>query len=136
MPKRGTRPGDPGADILFAFLEAKVTRTYLGRLEELGLLCEVPSPGIDQIRRGELGPADGKVPINDALYADDDALPVVAPASAIIDKTGSAAGVVIFTLQSFGLEVNLGDGKTEAVFSFAGAGKAAAARDLWVGRGG
>ena len=77
----GTRPGDPLADIVYGFVAAKVRLVIHGRLLAAGLEAHVPWDGrrvVGTPRRP--GPFLRLVP--DVLYADDDAFPVIADASA------------------------------------------------------
>ena len=58
----------------------------------------------------------------DVAYADDVALPVVAPAPDIIDVVWLAAGTMFDELVGAALKPNLEPGKSEVVVAWAGAG--------------
>ena len=67
VPRTGTRPGHPGADVLFAFLEVRITKTYKKRRRGEGLLQVIDSPGLDNVRRGRLDVCSGALEVADAF---------------------------------------------------------------------
>ena len=135
--RRGSRPGDPLADVVYAFLAARCLRSVRAELRAAGLLHQVAWNAPLEGAAASLAPAIGGGPpptdfvdVEDGLYADDDAFIIIAPASQIANKTAEAAAIVTRGFRRFGLSLNFGEGKTEAVCRFAGVGAKAAERAL------
>ena len=131
LSRRGSRPGDPLADAIFGFVFGRCRKRARGRLLAEGLLSHVPWSGHRQLER-EGNPADGQrdVDLAEVAYADDSALPVVAPVAGILDKTAAAGAIVLREMWGHGWAPNLGPGKTEAIIRFVGAGSAECSRRL------
>ena len=127
---RGTRPGDPVADILFNMAFRLVILDARARIEKLtGLSCfgsPLPTPDITQAQ-----------PIPDRGFAEITFVDDVAYA-----MHSSSAGDVVASLQmissclhdvaaSRGLTINYQTGKTEAIVKLAGTGSKAVKNQVW-----
>ena len=135
--RRGVRPGDPLADVLYMFIAARCLRQVRDELRSAGLMPSLAWHAPDAGGRPSLAPlfgADGaareRIELSDALYADDDAFMIVAPAMLLTARLVEAATIVAKGFGRHGLTLNFGAGKTEAVCRFAGPGAKAAAREL------
>ena len=51
--QRGSKLGDPGADLLFGFLDARCTRDMRQRLQGASISATVPWPGLQEALRSE-----------------------------------------------------------------------------------
>ena len=70
---------------------------------------------------GRCGPVQ-RVLATDDLFADDDAFPVFADAPDLVAKVQLTAEVVTGILRKHGVELNFGEGKSNAVLRFTGQG--------------
>ena len=128
--RRGSRPGDPLADAIFAFVFGRCRKRSRARMRAEGLLTCVPWSGHRQLERGA-GPLGNRdVELGEVAYADDVALPVIAPAEDILAKTAAVASITLQGFGGHGWTPNLGEGKTEAIVRFSGPGSADGSRRL------
>ena len=131
--KRGSRPGDNMADLLFAFAFRRILGKVLEQLEVEGCSMEVESLGVahpypDQlgmyplVRFSTLGP----------IWADDLAV-MVSERSAkdLVNKLKYVGGVLFQHLERAGMQVNFDAGKTEIVLDLRGAGATALRKELF-----
>ena len=132
--RRGTRPGDPLADLIYGFAMAKCRRRLHDRLREEGLLEAVPWNGRRDFDRD--GDGQARLEVTDVLYADDDAFLLVAPAEDILNKMRVCAGLVHDAYLAYGLLLNFSEGKTEFVVKYAGPGSREAKVQLVHGHAG
>ncbi len=127
--RRGSRPGDPLADALFAFVAARALEKIRGEMRAAGLLWEAPWHASDLPLSCALGlgetPFSGPsrpLEITDGLYADDDVIPIFGPPPELPERLVAAAAVTARWFPRFGLDVNFEPGKTEAVIRTVGKG--------------
>ena len=131
--KRGSRPGDNMADLLFAFAFRRILSKVVDQLEAEGCSMEVeslgtPHPYPDQlgmyplVRFSTLGP----------IWADDLAVMVSDEnAQLLVNKLKYVGGVLFHHLDQAGMRVNFDAGKTEIVMDLRGAGATAIRKELF-----
>ena len=131
--KRGSRPGDNLADILFAFAFRRILQKVLDQLalEECDMKIEslgVAHPYPDQLGVYPLVQFDALGPVwaDDlaVLVADDDAPRLMA-------KLRYVGGVLFDHLDRAGMQVNFGSGKTEIVLDIRGPGALDIRKELY-----
>lgn len=122
--KRGSRPGDNLADVLFAFAFRRILRKVLDQLQDEGCYMHVESLGVahpypDQlgvyplVRFDTLGP----------VWADDLAVLVSdETAPSLMTKLRYVGQVLFDRLERAGMQVNFSAGKTEAIVDIRGPG--------------
>ena len=113
MPKTGSKPGDPVADILFGMLMSKILEEVQHRFREEGIIQE-PDTAED-------------INACTVTWVDDVACAITAPAESLIAKTQTAVSLILDILTEHGLKLTFGVGKTAVLPSFHGP-KAVAAR--------
>ena len=86
LTKRGTRPGDPCADILFAFLLSGFTKAVDLAVERAGLGCEVPTLRTPPFVAGHLTESS----MGFISWADDCLRPVQADARSAVERAAIA----------------------------------------------
>ena len=129
--RRGSRPGDPLADAIFGFIFGRCRKRARNQLRAEGLLSRVPWSGHHHFEReGNPGDEQQGVDLAEVAYADDAALPVVAPAAAILGMTAAAGAIVLRGMWGHGWTPNLGPGKTEAIIRIVGIGSVECSRRL------
>ena len=126
----GTRPGDPTADAIFAFVLAGAQRD-IGRDLRAAQLVPVAvgaAPGIFA------APSQGSPECRDVLpvaFMDDLCVPIEADTPReLVGRLAAAADIARSRFRARGLEVNFAEGKTEAIAAWRGPGRAAALREL------
>ena len=131
--KRGSRPGDNLADILFAFAFRRILRKVLDQLHDEGCSMHVESLGVahpypDQlgvyplVRFDTLGP----------IWADDLAVLISdETASSLMTKLRYVGQVLFDHLERAGMQVNFSAGKTEAVLDIRGPGALEIRKELF-----
>lgn len=131
--RRGSRPGDNVADILFAFAFRRILQKVLDQLRDEGCPMQVESLGVahpypDQLGVYPLVSFDTLGPI----WADDLAVLVAADtAQLLINKLTYVGGVLFDHLERAGMQVNFGAGKTEAVIDIRGPGALDIRKELY-----
>ena len=131
--RRGSRPGDNMADILFAFAFRRILQKVLDQLNDEGCPMQVESLGVahpypDQLGVYPLVTFDALGPV----WADDLALLVAADtAQLLINKLTYVGGVLFDHLERAGMQVNFGAGKTEAVLDIRGPGALDIRKELY-----
>ena len=110
---KGTRPGDPAADVLFAFTLSALFRAIDASLETQGLVDELPPVRQDPLLDGfEHSPR-----LQFVSWADDFARPFVdGTPTALMDKVQRATRCCTERASSCGIELTFGGDKTAAVF--------------------
>ena len=120
---KGTRPGDPLADIIF-----NLGMTFI--LSELDKCREEPEPMRGPFFFGTLGSSD-TVSCPEVSYVDDLALFISHDSPGkLCDRVVDITNRLTEIMASFGLELNMKAGKTECIFSLRGRGTAEAQRQL------
>ena len=124
----GVRPGDPTADVMFAFAFARFHRKLVDRLGKKGLLPAILLHG------GQLDASadeSEEIHIEPPAYMDDFFLPVVSDmAAGLLSRVAPATQVAIETAREHGLQLNMTSNKTEAVVDFRGKGRQQVLEDL------
>ena len=113
MPKTGSKPGDPIADLLFGMLMSKILDEVQQRFVDEGIVA-IPDN------------ADNPEACT-ATWVDDVACAITAPAEVLISKTQRAVSLILDVLTEHGLRLTFGVGKTAVLPSFHGP-KAVASR--------
>ena len=131
--RKGSRPGDNLADLLFTFAFRKIMRRILDMVEMEGIVmsftgCGEMHPFPHQLdaqfctRFSTLGP----------VWADDLAVMVQsAESEALIPKIQVIARIVIDTLAVYGMQVNCDSGKSELVLDIRGIGAHGVKKELF-----
>ena len=117
IPGKGTRPGDPNADLAFTFVMSTVLNGFCDDTQD---------------KRMKLVTTEGKeVSLPPVTWVDDVAL-VLEDSSpfGLIQKTRDVMASMHRRTKEMGLELNLQSGKTEALFRFQGHGSSKASRYL------
>lgn len=131
--KRGSRPGDNMADILFAFAFKRILQKVLDQLQQEGCSMQVESLGIAHPYPAQLGAYplvqfDALGPI----WADDLAVLVSeATAPALVAKLQYVGNVLFQHLERAGMRVNFGAGKTEVILDVRGQGALEIRKELF-----
>ena len=118
--RRGTRPGDGYADIIWSLVFAKWIKRLETRLHDSEAFPE-------KLWNGQIGVQSevGTIPVRSALvvWADDVAiLGQSDDAETLVSKLAFTCNAMVEELCSFGLNPNFRDGKTEAVIDLRGPG--------------
>ena len=127
---RGVRPGDPTADIMFAFAFDRFHRKLPKRLRKKGLFPAILLQG------GQLGAsADQSEEIHIEPSACMDVfLPVISDTAAeLLPRLALATQVTMETAREHGLQLNMASNKTEAVVDFRGKGRQQVLQDFFAG---
>ncbi|CAE7840612.1 PAP20 [Symbiodinium sp. CCMP2592] len=107
--RRGTRPRDPAADLLFAFSLSAYMRSATTALEAQDLLAELPGPGERPPYLQHQGPVQLQCP----AWADDFFFPQTGPTvPALLDRTQRAVSLLVTHASSLGMTVKAGEDKT------------------------
>ena len=119
--KAGSRPGESWADAVFSFIYSRVLSKIAMVAEAEDLFSWAPwDVEVGILGEGTEGP---DALLRDATWADDSTFPIDADTSAILlRKARRLAEVVIITCKSYGMQPNLGRGKTELLISLVGKG--------------
>jgi hypothetical protein len=118
---RGTKPGDPLADIIFNFVLSRVLARVDGRLAQEELVEYMDWNGCNSIcpRAGDDSPV--RVRITEISFMDDVAAMLLADSpESILIKLARATAVITDTFTEFGLVLNFLQGKTEALVKLVG----------------
>ena len=109
---KGTRPGDPAADVLFAFTLSALFRAIDASLDSQGLVDALP-----QVQQEPLvSCSDGAFHLQFASWADDFARPFVCDTSeGLLDKVRRATKCCTERASACGIELTFGCDKTAAV---------------------
>ena len=127
----GSRPGDPYADVVFNFLFIRVLNALRPQLEELGVLFSLEWSGIPSIHPWQ-HPTCSTESIFEAVWADDLAILLMdADAAILVEKTTTAATMLIDVCVSFGLMPNMDPGKTEVILALYGKGSTKVRREIF-----
>ena len=131
--KRGSRPGDNMADLLFAFAFGRILNKVVHQLEAEGCSMEVESLGIAHPYPDQLGMYPlVKFSTLGPIWADDLAVMVLAEtAPLLVNKLKFVGGVLFHHLDTAGMQVNFAAGKTEIVMDLRGAGALALCKELY-----
>ena len=124
----GVKPGDPAADVLFAFVFHCFHALLLTRLREAGLAEFV-------LQRGRGIIPDATPPVQCPLGAPPFMYDLCTPLSddcpvKLLERVTEVARALDSTAAEFGFMIKSGPGKTEAVFAVRGKGKQAALATL------
>ncbi len=125
LPTRGTRPGTPLADALFATVLDQLMEVLHGRLRSAGLGTILPE--VTQC----LEATGGEVVASALCYADDVVVLGDSSTAQVISDAQRMAGIVLSTVLEFGLAPNLRDGKSELLLAFTGRGATQCKQELW-----
>ena len=108
---QGTRPGNPLADLLFAFLFSRVSKEVQAQMDLAGCLDQFPVrwfPGVPLSEEEQLNCAPGIGSWADDLYL----ACTVESAKTLLSTATTVSKIAIDVAASFGLFLNLGDDKT------------------------
>ncbi|CAE7759893.1 unnamed protein product, partial [Symbiodinium necroappetens] len=109
LTQRGSRPGDPMADILFAFTLSALTRALQETLSGQGLLAEWKQPS----NRPSFIPYEGQLDLGCPSWADDFFLPQTAPNFAsLVDKVTRSVALLEERAVVAGMTIKYGPEKT------------------------
>ena len=124
----GVRPGDPTADIIFAFAFARFHRKLVERLRKKGLLPEILHQGG---RMDACADHSEEIHIEPPAYMDDFFLPVISDTAAeLLPRFALATQITVETARRHGLQLNMDSNKTEANVDFRGKGRQRVLEDL------
>ncbi|CAE7700056.1 rsmH [Symbiodinium sp. CCMP2592] len=106
---RGSRPGDPLADLLFAFTLAAYLRRVNQLLSDAGLMHSLPAPD----RRPAWFDGPDSVTIGNPAWADDFTWPITAPSSdALVETAQVGTSILLSHASSIGMCLKFGPDKT------------------------
>ena len=106
---RGTRPGDPAADLLFAFTLSAYVKSALVALEAQGLLADVQC----EASRPDCIPHQGPVSLHCPAWADDFFFPQTGPSfSVLLHRVRASTALLTAHASSLGMTVKFGVDKT------------------------
>ena len=131
--RKGTRPGDNLADLLFSFVFARLLRRLMSTMEEEGVSfnitdCCEPHPFPWQLDVQNVATLNMFGPV----WADDLAVMISAASPGrLISDTRRTAGFLFDQFAISGMDVNLGVSKTEIVLTLRGAKAPAIRRELF-----
>ena len=114
-PKTGSRPGDPLADVLFAYIMSAVLDNIQERMENAQL--------IDFCDDHQM------LPSQMVTWVDDVAINISGPADKIVNRTMQTFCIVNQVITEYGMTLSMGPGKSAVILSFAGRGAVAARQD-------
>ena len=114
---RGSSAGTPLADLIYSMAMSRVLTCLRSSIEQEGLSSCVPAHGHQH-------------DVCDVSFVDDVAIPCLAAASEIVDKTARIANCAFAVFQIFGMVLNFRPGKSEAIVAFFGAGASLSKRHL------
>ena len=110
--KRGSRPGDPAADLLFAFTLSALVRSSLDVLRRTGNLPTMPSP----VSRPHYLLQDRQLDLQCPSWADDFFFPQTGSTHQdLLDRVSRAVGVLTSRACAAGMQVKFGTDKTAAL---------------------
>ena len=121
--RKGSRPGDSVADLLFTIAFRHLLNKVRIALLERGVLLEVPWSGARE-PHGYARPDDPciKEEVLGPVWADDLAIMLTASSSEeLLSNVSQAAGILFDTLLLSGMQPNLGPSKTELLLELRGA---------------
>ena len=126
----GVRPGDPTADVMFAFAFARFHRKLVDRLGKKGMLPAILLHGSQLNASAD---ESEEIHIEPPAYMDDFFLPVVSDTAAgLLPRVAPATQVAIATAKEHGLQLNMTSNQTEAVVDFRGKGRQQVLEELAV----
>ena len=131
--KRGSRPGDNMADLLFAFAFRRILSKVVAQLEAEGCSMEVESLGVAHPYPDQLGvcPVVSFSTLG-PVWADDLAVMVSEEtAPLLVEKLRYVGGTLFHHLDMAGMQVNFEAGKTEIVMDLRGPGALALRKELY-----
>ena len=111
-PKTGSRPGDPLADVLFAYIMAAILDGIQERMEEAQLI--------------DTHADDQMLPSQMVTWVDDVAISVTGNADDIVARVMQTFTIVNQVITEFGMTLSMGPGKSAVMLNFAGKGAVAA----------
>ena len=112
--RRGTRPGDSWADVVFNVLCARVLRAISQELNAMGLLSAVTAP-VDMNPMGELDPQQ-HVQLCHITWADDIALLLAPPLPSMIPHyLAQGTKILAESMARYGMMLSMGPKKTAAL---------------------
>ncbi|CAE7258117.1 unnamed protein product [Symbiodinium sp. CCMP2592] len=107
--RRGSRPGDPAADLLFAFALSAYFRSALAALEAEGLAANIPH----EATRPPFCPHQGPIDLHCPAWADDFLCPQTGQNYAdLVNRARRAVQLLTEHASSLGMEVKFGTDKT------------------------
>ena len=126
---KGSKPGDPLADLFFGFVLRKILRDIADDLAHEGLAHRVPAADASRCT------ANGTwLPVSDVTYADDMVFFCIATSyPSLCSETIEVMRIVFHSLARHGMRVNMKERKTEAIFHLWAAGCMAARRTTYAG---
>eukprot|EP00438_Fugacium_kawagutii_P017628 Skav235502 [mRNA] locus=scaffold625:50873:56431:+ [translate_table: standard] len=131
---RGSRPGDPIADVLFNLVMGQAMHHIDDRLRDHGLMENFPlhhdQPLPSSCRNFASATFSGQAWVDDLIYmtsCDDPAR--------LLSQVSQIVSIVQQELASMGIELNLQQGKSEAILHLAGPGSRQLRRELHVENG-
>ena len=110
---RGSRPGDPTADLMFGFTLAALLKSVQACLLDADLL---PAWPLEHDRPHPVG-LNGSVPLGQPSWADDFVVPQTAHTwPALVDRTCQTIGIVVHFATAAGMTIKFGVDKTAILF--------------------
>ena len=130
--KRGTVAGVPLADLVYNAAMARILHSLRERLSAAGLVFEATAKCDIAEVRPLASPIPTPMKIHEVSYVDDMAMPIFSDASSVLVKLAHATSICIDVFHRFGLELNFGNGKSEALIQWRGQGSETARRSVSV----
>eukprot|EP00438_Fugacium_kawagutii_P032598 Skav233143 [mRNA] locus=scaffold1669:2417:6070:+ [translate_table: standard] len=119
LTSRGSRPGDPVADVLFNLVMGRVMQQIESKLRDAGLLETLPIHSDKPLPYRCRGIADvsfsGQAWVDDLIFLTSSSTP-----EELCPRVGRITSIVQQELASMGIDMNLAKGKSEAIISLAG----------------
>ena len=117
-PATGSRPGDPGADVLFSLIMSRI----MGQIHERATHAGMPLYFRDAIT--------GQPIARCVTWVDDLAVSVCASAEQVVNKAIHMMSIIQEVMLEHGMVLTTGVGKTAVIFAFHGEGSTAARQNL------
>ena len=128
----GTRPGDPLADVCFAFIYEKRIGRACHRMKQEGIFPELPPVAPMSLFPGE-GMEEPNTP--ESVLADDSAFPFVTGPRDITKTIARIGDILVEEMSPAGLKIKFGPKKTAAVVRLSGEGSRGAKEELHFSEG-
>ena len=109
-PATGSRPGDPGADVLFSFIMSRILERIHERAGQAGMPLHYQDDHT------------GMRVTRCVTWVDDLAVSVCASATQVVDKAIHMMSIIQDAMLEHGMVLTCGAGKTAAIFAFHGEG--------------
>jgi len=106
---RGSAAGTPLANIMYGLAMSKILKLLQESINKDGIVSEISAPS-------------GKCNMVMASFHDDLVIPITSLACNIVNHTSSAVATSVYVFNSFGLQLNFSNNKSEAIVAFNGIG--------------